>query len=172
MKVLQSLFIILFSLHISAQTIDASHNNGTLSFAGEHAGMAFRGVFETWQAKLVLPPVESPFIKASFALASAKTGDSTYDETLPEEDWFHVDEYSTATFTATDISKTTKGFYVSGTLSLKGKARPITFTLIQSDKELSASFNIDRLAYDIGSGSDPEAEWVSQMISMELKIEL
>jgi hypothetical protein len=35
---------------------------------------------------------------------------------------------------------------------------------------LTASFNIDRLAYNIGMDSDPEAEWVSKEIKMTLNL--
>lgn len=156
---------------VSAQ-IQASQSNGKLSFAGKHAGMSFDGEFTTWQATLELPPSESPNIQASFDLSSAKTGDSTYDSTLPEGDWFDVENHPTAKFVADDIQVKDEGYLVSGELTLRGKSLPIDFVLNSSADKLTAAFTVDRIAYGIGLDSDPDAEWVSRNIEMALEIDL
>jgi polyisoprenoid-binding protein YceI len=157
------------SFYANAQ-IKASQSNGELTFAGEHAGMSFDGVFEKWQATLVLPPSAQPSIEASFDLGSAKTGDSTYDSTLPEGDWFDVENHPTGTFASDSITVTSGGYKVSGELSLRGKTLPIDFILKRNGDTLSAEFAIDRIDYAIGLDSDPDAEWVSRDIAMTLKI--
>lgn len=170
MKIFIGVIFLVNSFFAVAETLTVDQNNATLNFSGEHVGMEFTGVFEQWQATLVLPPAESPEISASFLLASAKTGDSTYDGTLPEEDWFHVKKYPQATFKATKIVESANGFNVDGSLQLKGKELPVSFMLNQSDQGLSASFEVDRLAYGIGVDSDPSADWVSKMIGISLTI--
>ena len=153
-----------------AQTLNVNQNNATLAFAGEHAGMSFDGVFEQWESNLVLPPQDNPNIAATFRLASAKTGDSTYDETLPEEDWFDAETFPTARFESSQIIPVANGYEVVGKLSIKGKTNPVRFILEQKANQLVAAFAIDRLAFGIGVESDPEAEWVSQMIDLKLTI--
>lgn len=159
-----------------ATTLEANPSNSRLTFSGEHAGMAFSGTFSQWQSTLVLPPSSPPRISATFALASAKTGDRTYDGTLPEGDWFDVKQHPQAQFTATDISANADNtvFTVRGDFTLKGITQPVQFDLVRrTDKNVSsytASFPIDRLAFGIGRESDPEAEWVSQFIEMSLTI--
>jgi len=157
---------------VKALTIDADNSNATLSFSGEHAGMAFDGVFERWQSRLVLPPEDAPSVSAEFTLSSAKTGDSTYDETLPEEDWFFVQKYPTAQFSSSSVTAVSGGYLVSGKLSLRGKVLPVEFKLERQGDTLVTAFDIDRLAFGIGMDSDPDAEWVSQTIRMSLTIAL
>ncbi|MEM0909917.1 MAG: YceI family protein [Pseudomonadota bacterium] len=164
---------LLFCIHTTASELIVSADEGVLGFAGEHAGMTFEGKFKEWQASLVLPPSISPKIIATFQLASAETGDSTYDSTLPEGDWFDVENHPTATFESETIEAVEGDEYrVTGTLSLRGKTLPVEFMLKNNGRALTAEFVIDRLAYDIGRESDPEAEWVSQSISMNLAIPL
>ena len=170
-----SLLFIVFSLQLVAseliQDFRADENNSSLGFSGEHAGMPFKGVFEEWNASLTLPPAEKPEIKAVFQLGSAKTGDKTYDSTLPEGDWFDIENYPTGSFRSTQIEVLSDTKYlVSGTLSLRGVSKPIKFELLQSEQFLTAAIKVERLAYHIGLDSDPEAEWVSAVINIDLKI--
>lgn len=150
--------------------IEASNKTGEVSFAGEHAGMKFEGVFERWNAILDLPPSTNPSITATFDLTTAKTGDSTYDSTLPEGDWFDVENHPQGNFKSTNIVASQDAYAVSGELTLRGKSLPIEFVLNRKGKELHASFDIDRLAYGIGLDSDPDADWVSQDINMTITI--
>jgi len=154
-----------------AETITASSSNSELTFNGEHAGMPFSGTFEQWQSTLILPPAESPTITATFELSSAKTGDWTYDSTLPEADWFNTEVHPKGAFTSLHIAPSPKGVDVSGELTLRGITKPIEFSLEGSRKMgYTATITIDRLAFDIGKESDPDAEWVSRDIVLRLTI--
>jgi polyisoprenoid-binding protein YceI len=147
-----------------------SAKNSQVSFAGEHVGMTFSGIFNKWNAELILPPETSPKIIATFDIASAKTGDSTYDSTLPEGDWFDVANHPKGIFESSQIVAKDDDYEVSGTLTLRGISQPVSFLLKNSSTVLTASFNIDRLAFNIGMDSDPDAEWVSKEINMTLKL--
>lgn len=164
------LTVFIFASSVGIAQIKANQNNATLAFAGEHVGMQFNGVFEKWQATLILPPVLEPSVNASFDVSSAKTGDSTYDSTLPEGDWFDVENHPQAKFVSTNVNKSTKGYEVEGIFTLKGIEQVLTFTLEDEGASLVARFNIDRLAHNIGTDSDPDADWVSQYIAMEVTI--
>lgn len=159
-----------FSANVLADKIETNASTSQLSFTGQHAGRDFTGVFNSWNATLVLPPSEDPNIQAAFQVASAETGNTLYDETLTEEDWFAADKYPTATFTSTSVEKTPVGYKVTGTLRLRDKSNEVEFELAESTKGLSASFSIDRLAFGIGETSDPTAEWVSRNIGLQLTI--
>jgi len=147
-----------------------SAKDSQVSFAGEHVGMTFSGIFNKWNAELILPPETSPKIIATFAIASAKTGDSTYDSTLPEGDWFDVENHPEGIFESSQIVAQGNDYQVNGTLTLRGISQPVSFLLKNGSTILTASFNIDRLAYNIGMDSDPEAEWVSKEIKMTLNL--
>ncbi|WP_395340844.1 YceI family protein [Ningiella sp. W23] len=154
--------------------VNIDQTQGSVGFAGEHAGMEFSGVFERWQATMLLPTesaqASEAFINAEFDLSSATTGDATYDETLPEGDWFDVDNHPKGRFVSDRVSPQGNDYLVEGQLTLRGKTHPISFTLVSEGSRLSASFNVDRIAYAIGLDSDPEAEWVSRNIALSLDI--
>lgn len=155
----------------SAQSeIKASNQTGTIAFAGKHAGMTFEGKFERWQARLVLPPEANPVVTATFQLRHAKTGDSTYDSTLPETDWFDVKNHPLGEFVSTEVVAITTGYQVAGNLTLKGITKLVSFALVDKDNKLAANFAINRLDYKIGFDSDPDADWVSETITMALVI--
>lgn len=155
-------------LAAAQQKLTFSAKDSKVSFAGEHVGMKFSGVFNKWNAELVLPPADSPKITATFYVASAKTGDSTYDSTLPEGDWFDVKNHPKGLFESEQIISKGNDYDVTGNLTLRGISQPVSFLLKDNGATLSANFSINRLAYKIGFESDPDAEWVSEEIDMTL----
>jgi polyisoprenoid-binding protein YceI len=172
MLLLPLLIVISLSLGttVAHAELNANHQSSTVVFSGQHAGMHFDGKFERWQATLILPPESNPKITATFHMNSAKTGDSIYDSTLPEFDWFDVEHHALGTFVGTKITATKDGYHVSGDLTLKGITKPLSFMLTDNEDNLSANFDINRLAYQIGLESDPDAEWVSKTISISMLI--
>jgi polyisoprenoid-binding protein YceI len=163
------MYFCLFVLNANAE-IKSSHQSGNVTFSGQHAGMNFEGNFERWEATLILPPQNNPSITATFYMGYAKTGDSIYDSTLPEFDWFDVENHPQGKFVSTQISITEDGYRVWGDLTLKNITNPANFMLVDDGDILRASFDINRLAYQIGTESDPEAEWVSKTISISMLI--
>jgi polyisoprenoid-binding protein YceI len=150
------------------QSYKVDNTRSKVEFSGKHAGMSFKGEFKKWQATVVLPPQDNPSITASFDLRSAKTGDFTYDSTLPEGDWFDVENHPNGGFVSDLVEVIDGGYKVSGMLTLKGISKPQSFVLKQSGDTLTAKFPIKRLDFGIGLDSDPEAEWVSADIEMSL----
>jgi polyisoprenoid-binding protein YceI len=164
------LYLSLITTFVHAK-IKTGHQSGTVTFSGQHAGMNFEGEFERWQATLILPPLSGSSIKATFYLTSAKTGDSIYDSTLPEFDWFDVENHPIGKFVSTNIVLTDGGYLVTGEMTLKNITQPVSFMLVDADNQLSANFDINRLVYEIGLESDPDAEWVSKTISISIVID-
>jgi|GEM_PF-293754 len=162
-------FILVYAPLAAAQKkLSFSATDSTVSFAGEHVGMKFSGVFNKWNAELVLPPADSPKITATFYVVSAKTGDSTYDSTLPEGDWFDVKNHPKGLFESDKVITKGTDYEVTGNLTLRGISQPVSFLLKDNGSSLSASFSVNRLAHKIGFESDPDGEWVSEEIDMTL----
>ncbi len=171
-KVMVSLVLMLV-LHPVVAKYNVDNNDSEVTFSGEHAGMTFSGEFKKWRAQITLPGVSANnegAISATFDLSTAKTGDSTYDETLPEGDWFDVENHPQGFFESTSVAPSSDGYIVEGNLTLRGKAKPVVFTLKEHDGRLVATFAIDRLAYGIGTESDPDADWIDQQIKMTVDI--
>jgi polyisoprenoid-binding protein YceI len=173
MRMLMSFFIALYlslATTVAQAELKSSQQSGSVAFYGQHAGMNFEGKFERWQATLRLPPQSNPNIIATFYMSSAKTGDSIYDSTLPEFDWFDVENHAIGKFVSTNIEITEEGYQVLGDLTLKNITQPVSFMLIDNKDKLNASFGINRLDYKIGWESDPDADWVSKTISISMVV--
>jgi cytochrome b561 len=153
-----------------------------VSFKGTHAGAQFTGSFTQWNAHIdwnTANPTQSK-LSATFQTASAKTGNPTYDATLPTTDWFNTEKFPTATFASTEIMKGAKAntYTAKGILTLRGVAQPValTFTLTPVPGATNGALRalggltIDRLAYGMGAASDPAAEWVSRPITIMLDV--
>lgn len=148
-----------------------------IGFSGEHAGKEFTGVFEDWSADIWFDKDDllSSSAVITIQTASAKTSDKLYDGTLPNDDWFDVSDYPEAVFKSSSFTHLQGDAYeVSGILTIKEKDTPVTFSFTLTEGiqavEAKAEFTLDRLELNIGTRSDPKAEWVSQMIGISLYI--
>ena len=161
-----------------SEIYQVDYEKSELKFSGTHAGNAFEGIFEDW--KVIIDFDRENLVASSFAASfhtqSAKTGDILFDRTLPEDDWFFVKEYPEAFFETSSISKNQDGsFRVSGNLVIRAIGKPTVFDFVLDDENptqitATASFIINRLDYEIGLKSDPQAEWVSRDIKIEILI--
>lgn len=150
----------------------------SISFSGTHADNPFTGIFERYAIDIDFDPanVAATQIRVTIDLTSAKTGNKMFDGTLPSADWFDTQNNPNALFKSTAVEKLADGTYrVTGDLTLRGMTKPITFTFALDRDDApeinaSATFVVDRLAYDIGKKSDSAAEWVSKDIAMTLKL--
>jgi len=173
---------LLFSLSAApalAADYVVDYKNSKIEFSGTHAGNAFKGSFGTWTALIRFDPADlaGSSIVATFDPASAKTGNSMYDGTLPQADWFDVKNHPQATFASTAITakEDGSGYTATGDLTLRGVTKAVSFDFTLSPLETApvtakASFTIDRLDFDIGKKSDASAEWVDREIVLSLDI--
>lgn len=159
----------------TAWTVDTSASS--IGFTGEHAGNAFSGRFEDWQAHVWFDPsnLAGSKVVALIRTGSAATGDATQEGSLRDPEWFDVQRAPTARFEATSFRALGGDRYeASGTLAVKDRRVPVVlpFTLnIDGDAaEASGKVELDRTALDLGMVSDPAAEWVTQMIGVTVTI--
>jgi polyisoprenoid-binding protein YceI len=171
--------IVLFHVTLAnAKPYTVDQEQSAITFQGEHTGMIFEGQFNEWSADIVFDPasLDTSSINVVIQTGSAETGNAQYDGTLPNTDWFDTSNHPQATFTSTSIESAGDGRYtVTGDLTIKDVTQPVSFdfTLSGLDSppvEAQGTFIIDRLAYNIGTKSDPTADWVSKDINMTIQI--
>lgn len=174
---LLALLVIFTIPSVQAADYAIDYDQSYVSFAGQHAGDDFDGVFEEWSAEITFDPVdlENASIKAVFQTESAKTGNKMYDGTLPQADWFDVKNYPKAVFTSETITvNEDEGFNVAGSLTIRdiSKSMSFDFTLEDLGDKMHghAEFSINRLDFAIGQKSDAKAEWVSEQMKMKIHI--
>lgn len=161
--------------HAANWKIDPAQSH--IRFSGTHAGNAFEGRFKTWDALIDFDPVapEKAKVEVTVDLASASTGNPTYDGTLPEADWLNSKSESTAKFRTNTITKSAENEYLAeGTLMLRSASIPVKlpFKLVIADgtATLSGKTILKRLDFGIGKDSDASGEWVSLDIPLDIAV--
>ena len=151
----------------------------SIGFSSEHAGDKFKGTFEKWDAKISFDPADLASSKAvvTVALASAKTGDATYDKTLPTADWFDVAKTPSGVFETTAFrAKGGDAFEADGTLTIRGVAVPVVFAFTfkpdGDGAKLEGQAALKRIAFGIGKGSDDNGTWVALDVPVTVRVAL
>lgn len=157
-------------------TIDPAKSE--IAFSGTHSGRPFKGAFQRWTGTIDFDPEipEAAKIEIAVDLASAKTGDATYDRTLPQKDWLDTTASTKATFTANSVRRGdgANAYIAEGSLTIRGKAAAVTlpFTLaVDGDKaEMTGRAQLRRLDFGVGQSSDAAGSWVSLDIPVDVKV--
>ncbi len=149
-----------------------------IQFSGVHADQPFRGAFSRWRAEIRFDPahLDASSANVTIEMASAADGVAVHDNSLPAAEWFDVADHPTATFRATRMRARGENRYEArGVLTLKGRTLDIDlpFTLrIDGDRAvMDGVAEIDRREADLGMESDPDAEWVSREIRVDVHVE-
>ncbi len=150
--------------------------NGEIAFSGVHAGVPFRGHFTRWQAEMRFDPADlaQSRITATIETDSATDGVPLHDQTLPQREWFDVTRHPHAMFRSTQIVPRADHRYdVAGLLIIKGRPltlAPLTLRFDDARARITGRLEIDRSAADLGMESDPDAQYVSHRIKVELQV--
>ena len=159
----------------AAWTVDKA--NSKIRFRSAFSGTAFEGGFAKWDAQIAFDPKNLAGSKAvvSVDLASAGTGDSDRDSTLPTADWFNVPKFPRAVFTTTAFKDLGGGKYeAAGTLSLLGVTKPVTlpFTLaITGDTaKMSGQVVLNRSQFGVGQGQFAAADTVPFEVTVPITV--
>jgi len=147
----------------------------SITFSGTHIGNTFEGRFESWTANIEFDPKApgSAVVLVNIDTASARTGDATYDGTLPQADWFDVAAYPQARFEAFGATPEGGGRYsLPGKLTIRGNSVPVTLAFEAGETEARAHTEVvlDRLDFSIGADSDPTGDWVSLEIPVTITL--
>lgn len=158
-----------------AWAVDA--HGSRLRFVATMGGQAFTGQFRRWTASIRFDPkaLAASRVQVVVDTGSATTADATRDEALPTADWFSVNAFPRATFTAARFVDGGGGRYQAiGTLSVRGVARPATlpFTLaIQGDRAtMQGALVLDRRAFGVGQGQFATGDTVGVQVKVVVRV--
>jgi polyisoprenoid-binding protein YceI len=154
-----------------------------IAFSGTLSGRAFSGSFQRWVADIIFDPDQLPSSKAvvRIDLASATTGNATYDKTIPTPDWLDTKRSAVAVFETTSFRIAAPGrsepdgrYEADGTLEMRGGKLPVTLAFdLKIDGGMawiSGRTSLKRLDFGIGRMSDPEGVWISLDIQVEITL--
>lgn len=146
-----------------------------IRFSGDNAGTPFSGTFNRWQADLAIDldqPVQSR-VHATIWTASATDGIKMHEEALPTTEWFDVAEYPTASYAVIRVIPNEDGTYLlEGELTIKDHSHPVgplQLRIENGTATISGKVAIEREAFDLGMESDPNGEWVSNEITVDVQ---
>ncbi|MBB6123424.1 YceI family protein [Sphingobium subterraneum] len=137
-----------------------------VEFRSSFGGDAFTGQFKRWNARILFDPTDLAHssVAATIDLASAATGDSSRDTSLPEKDWFYVAKFPTAKFVSTSFRALGGNRYeAAGTLEIRGIKKPLKLPFQLDIKGnvavMRAQVAVNRLLFGVGQGqfADPQS---------------
>ena len=108
-------------------TLDASHSR--LGFSARHAMVTnVRGQFGDFEGTARIDTADPAASKVDLAIktASITTGSPDRDGHLVSPDFFDVEANPEITFSSTDVSRDGSDWTISGDLTIKGIAKPVT----------------------------------------------
>lgn len=171
------LSFLLFSTNILAKNWQIDEKNSKIEFSGAHIGNKFEGKFEKFTGEIFFDEnnLEKSFAKIKIDLNSAKTGNKSYDSTLPQTDWFKTKKQQFANFETSKITKIANQKYkIEGFLDINQIKKPHIFEaqikISKNKANLTAKSVITRLDFNIGKQSDPTGDWVSLEIPLNIEV--
>jgi polyisoprenoid-binding protein YceI len=162
-------------------TIDPAHTN--VGFAIKHMVVSTtKGRFNDVSGTIVVdeknPSASS--VKVLIKVASIDTGNAKRDEHLRAKDFFEVETFPEIRFESTRVAKTADGYQLTGTLTMKGVSKTVSFPFAVSGPMkdpwgnvrlgAEAALTINRQDYNITWNSVMDNGGL--MIGNDVKIEL
>jgi polyisoprenoid-binding protein YceI len=150
----------------SAAHWSVMHEKSSLGFAGAAGGTPFAGRFARWEAQIDFDPGDAARgqVEVLVDTASAETGDSERDTTLPQPAWFNVKVFPRAKLTVQSFRpKGGDDYDAVGTLEMRGVQMPIVMPvkIEVAGATLHATGRLDIKRTDYGVGEGVGAQWVA-----------
>ncbi|MEM6985423.1 MAG: cytochrome b/b6 domain-containing protein [Pseudomonadota bacterium] len=150
-----------------------------VSFVAQVTQEDVPGVFtdSTVDAALNFASPADSRLNAIVQTAKVQSGNSQVQNQLPDPDWFDAANHPEARFTSTSIEANGENsLLVNGTLTIKGIEQPVRFALaLERDgdtQQATGEFSIDRRDFKIGTGSQPDEEYVGFPVTIRFQFEI
>lgn len=149
-------------------------------FVIKQMGVPVEGRFRKFDAQVAFDPKkpEAGRVGLTIDLGSATMGNPEADAELPKPTWFHTAKFPQAVFQSASIKRgSAAGRYeMTGKLTIKGRSRdvavPVTLTQAGGLSTASGSFDLPRLAFQIGDGDWADTSMVADAVQVRFKLAL
>ncbi len=156
-------------------TVD--YEASSISFSGTHDGNAFSGTFGNWDAAIQFDPdsAANGAVRVTIATGSAEASQKLYTDSLKSPEWFNVSAFPSASAEILDIAVTGDGAYsATARLTLKELTVDADFAFnLQIDgnaARMTGQAVFQRSALNLGQASDPNADWVSEDVTVDVVV--
>ena len=179
MKKLLPFFFLVITSSIFAQKYTPTDEGSKVHFTIKNFGIRTGGQLTGLKGEIIFftTDLAACNFNVSVDASTVDTNNESRDRHLKDSEYFDVEKYPVITITSTKIDKTNKtesGFYYfTGTLTLHGITKPISFPFhiekINDDYLFTGEFEINRLDYEVGSNSAVLSNTVNVSLSVLAK---
>jgi len=150
----------------------------TLAFATRYESEVFSGHFGEFSTTLRFDPqqLDDAKLDVVIPLASASTANPDRDQTLLGPDFFDVEAFPQARYTATEFRALGDGRYAAdGELALRGVSQPVTLTFSWTggaNPVLTGKATVQRLDFDVGGGDWADLSLIPNAVAVSARVNL
>ncbi|MEM9572040.1 MAG: cytochrome b/b6 domain-containing protein [Pseudomonadota bacterium] len=150
----------------------------SITFSGTHDGNVFSGTFSNWDAAIQFDPdaPEVAEVQVTVSTVGATANQKLYTDSLPSPEWFNTGAFPTASVEILNIAANGDTSYTStARLTLKDITVdadfPFTLQIDGNQAQMTGQAVFQRTALDLGQSSDPNADWVSEDVTVDVVVE-
>ena len=164
----------------AAQAIDYSDvqaDKSALTFTSRQMGVPVQGRFPKFISRIAFDPAkpDAARVEMSIDLASTDAGSKDANDEVVGKQWFNVKMFPAASFTSSAVKALGAGRYeVTGPLTIKGKAVPITavfsFKVEGANGIFDGGFSLKRIDYAIGEGPWADSSTVANEVQINFHV--
>lgn len=156
-----ALLLLVATFTLTAQKTNINISKSTVKWTGNKVGGSHNGdikvksgAFEFKGGNIASGEVVIDMNSISCADLTNEGANQKLVGHLKSDDFFGVEKFPTASFKVTKATKFNKGkATLTGLLSIKGKAEPISFDVTKNGNTYSAQVKVDRSKYNVRYGS-------------------
>ena len=118
------------------------------------------GIFKTLKGSVLFDENDLAISKINFTIPveSISTGNGMMNKKAQIEEWFNSEKYPDIKFASSKIEKSSDGFSVSGSLTIKGTSKekriPMKVVKAGNDLTFTGTFPVNRMDFKVGHKSD------------------
>lgn len=157
-------------------TADASASR--LAFVAEYSEGPIDGRFNRFTPAIRFDATDlaNARFEVEIDLGSVSTGDEEWDGYLVGEDFFNVEGFPKARFSAERFEAREGGYVAFGTLDLRGVQQPVellfSFETSGDAATLKGSAQLDRIAFGVGGGDWEDPDTIAHGVKVETELKL
>jgi polyisoprenoid-binding protein YceI len=174
MRKLIFVFVTLFVLNpvLRAQEVDSERSIVNFKISAMYVNTV-RGELKDVSGTVFIDPdkLDSSIVDVCLEVSTINTENEKRDQTLKEEDFFHIEKYPRICFKADQIEMTSSNnFIATGQMKMHGIEKQMSISFSYQNSEIRSEFEIDRL--DFGIGENYGSFTVGKKVSLDILIRL
>lgn len=176
MRLLTVVFLALLSTAISGQQYQVDGEQTKVEFKIKNLGLSVDGTFAGTSGKIEFSENEASDnrVEVSVDASTIDTGIGLRNKHLKDEDYFHVEKFTTLQFVSSRIAIVKPGQgEATGSLTIKGTTKRITFPFTYStqgsDATFNATFKVNRRDFGVGGRSFSLSDEATVTVSIKAK---